>query len=181
MVHDVIPIIHHFFSYLQNPEDMWKLVRGVRALLKIAHAEPLAAHLDHTSTREDLDHQLHLKSDVEIAELVKDRVQTVYHPIIAIVYVDDVCFMGTKGSLLLNELKQKFMARWECRDLGETCTTVKHLGDYSIPICCHPCLKIKFPLIPISARSLYLISLLLLFLASQSFLLLPLRGDFAMV
>ena len=40
--------------------------------------------------------------------------------VIAIVYVDDVCFMGTKGSLLLNELKQKFMARWECRDLGET-------------------------------------------------------------
>jgi len=31
--------------------------------------------------------------------------------VIAIVYVNDVCFMGTKGSLLLNELKQKFMAR----------------------------------------------------------------------
>jgi len=31
--------------------------------------------------------------------------------VIAIVYVDDVCFMGTKGFLLLNELKQKFMAR----------------------------------------------------------------------
>jgi len=30
---------------------------------------------------------------------------------IAIVYVDDICFMSTKGSLLLNELKQKFMAR----------------------------------------------------------------------
>jgi len=28
--------------------------------------------------------------------------------------------MGTRGSLLLKELKQKFMARWECRDLGET-------------------------------------------------------------
>jgi len=40
--------------------------------------------------------------------------------VIAIVYVDDVCFMGTKGSLLLNELKQKFMVRWKCRDLGET-------------------------------------------------------------
>jgi len=40
--------------------------------------------------------------------------------VIAIVYVDDVCFMGTKGSLLLNELKQKFMARWECHDLGKT-------------------------------------------------------------
>ena len=40
--------------------------------------------------------------------------------VIAIVYVDDVCFIGTKGSLLLNKLKQKFMARQECRDLGET-------------------------------------------------------------
>ena len=39
---------------------------------------------------------------------------------IAIVYVDDIYFMGTKGSLLLNELKQKFMARWECCDLGKT-------------------------------------------------------------
>ena len=27
---------------------------------------------------------------------------------------------------------------------------MKHLRDYYIPICCHPCLKIKFPLIPIS-------------------------------
>ena len=40
--------------------------------------------------------------------------------VITIVYVDDVCFMGTKGSLLLNELKQKFMARQECCDLGKT-------------------------------------------------------------
>jgi len=31
--------------------------------------------------------------------------------VITIVYVDDVCFMGIKGSLLFNELKQKFMAR----------------------------------------------------------------------
>ena len=27
---------------------------------------------------------------------------------------------------------------------------MKHLGDYSIPICCHSCLEIKFPLIPIT-------------------------------
>jgi len=31
--------------------------------------------------------------------------------VIAIVYVDNVCFMNTKDFLLLNELKQKFMAR----------------------------------------------------------------------
>jgi len=47
--------------------------------------------------------------------------------VIAIVYIDDICFMGTKGSLLLNELKQKFMARWECCDLGET---TEFLGIY---------------------------------------------------
>jgi len=47
--------------------------------------------------------------------------------VIAIVYVNDICFMGTKGSLLLNELKQKFMARWECRDLSET---TEFLGMY---------------------------------------------------
>jgi len=40
--------------------------------------------------------------------------------VIAIVYINDVCFIGTKGFLLLNELKQKFMAKWECHDLGET-------------------------------------------------------------
>ena len=40
--------------------------------------------------------------------------------VITIVYVNDVCFIGTKGSLLLNELKQKFMARQKCHNLGET-------------------------------------------------------------
>jgi len=35
--------------------------------------------------------------------------------------------MGTRGSLLFKELKQKFMARWECCDLGET---TEFLGMY---------------------------------------------------
>jgi len=47
--------------------------------------------------------------------------------VIAIVYVNDVCFMSTKGSLLLNELKQKFMTRWECHDLAEA---TEFLGMY---------------------------------------------------
>ena len=47
--------------------------------------------------------------------------------IIAIVYINDVCFISTKGSLFLNELKQKFMARWECHDLSET---TEFLGIY---------------------------------------------------
>jgi len=31
--------------------------------------------------------------------------------IITIVYIDNVCFIVTRGSLFLKELKQKFMAR----------------------------------------------------------------------
>ena len=39
--------------------------------------------------------------------------------IVAIVYVDDVLFMGANKKSLL-ELKQRFMKIWECRDLGNT-------------------------------------------------------------
>ena len=39
--------------------------------------------------------------------------------IVAIVYVDDVLFMGANKKSLL-ELKQCFMKIWECRDLGNT-------------------------------------------------------------
>ena len=40
--------------------------------------------------------------------------------VIAIVYVNDVYFMSSKDSLLPLELKQKFMMKWKCHDLGET-------------------------------------------------------------
>ncbi|KAJ3563326.1 hypothetical protein NP233_g9011 [Leucocoprinus birnbaumii] len=90
----------YLVSYLKNPEDMWKLVRGVRALLAIAHTQPLAGYLDHASTKDELDHQLHLKSDAEIAELVKDRVETVYHP-------TTTCRMGPRedGGVVDSKLK----------------------------------------------------------------------------
>jgi hypothetical protein len=39
--------------------------------------------------------------------------------VIAIVYVDDVAFMGQRNSKLLNNLKQRFTQKWECRDLGQ--------------------------------------------------------------
>jgi Reverse transcriptase (RNA-dependent DNA polymerase) len=38
--------------------------------------------------------------------------------IIAIVYVDDVLFLGPKKKDLLH-MKEEFMKKWECRDLGE--------------------------------------------------------------
>jgi hypothetical protein len=38
--------------------------------------------------------------------------------VIAVVYVDDVGFLGQKNSQLLKQLKLKFSQRWECRDQG---------------------------------------------------------------
>jgi choline dehydrogenase len=49
-------------------------------LLKIAQTQPLSTVLDGDSKHKDLDHQLHLKSDEELIELIKERVETVYHP-----------------------------------------------------------------------------------------------------
>ena len=69
-----------WFSYLGSSDDTAKLLRGVRLLLKIAQTQPLSTVLDGDSQRKDLDHQLHLKSDEEIIELIKERVATVYHP-----------------------------------------------------------------------------------------------------
>ncbi|KAG5646983.1 hypothetical protein DXG03_001706 [Asterophora parasitica] len=67
-------------SYLKDPSDAAKLLRGVRLLLKIAQTEPLAAHLDQNFKRPDLDHEMHLKTDEEILEIIRERVETIYHP-----------------------------------------------------------------------------------------------------
>ena len=40
--------------------------------------------------------------------------------VIAIVYVNDVCFICSKDFLLLLEMKQIFMTKWKCCNLGET-------------------------------------------------------------
>ena len=40
--------------------------------------------------------------------------------VITIVYIDDICFIGSKYSLLLLKLRQKFMIKWECYDSEET-------------------------------------------------------------
>ncbi|KAJ7476147.1 hypothetical protein FB451DRAFT_1245968 [Mycena latifolia] len=67
-------------NYLQTPDDLEKLVRGFRLLLKIAHAPALDAFVDHSDTNPQLDHAAHRKTDEELRELVRERVETVYHP-----------------------------------------------------------------------------------------------------
>jgi len=67
-------------NYCQSQDDVNKLVRGIRLILQIAKTEPLAPLLDHTDTTPELDHQLHLKTDEELAQVVRERVETLYHP-----------------------------------------------------------------------------------------------------
>ncbi|KAK7032253.1 hypothetical protein VNI00_013211 [Paramarasmius palmivorus] len=67
-------------NYLQVPDDVEKLARGLRLCLKVARAEPLLPYMEHTYLEPDFDHATHLKSDEELRKLVVDRVETVYHP-----------------------------------------------------------------------------------------------------
>ncbi|ESK94009.1 putative gmc oxidoreductase [Moniliophthora roreri MCA 2997] len=66
--------------YLESQDDVEKLVRGGRFCLKVARTEPIASRIDHTDYGEGLDGQTHLKTDDELEEIVRDRVETLYHP-----------------------------------------------------------------------------------------------------
>ncbi|KAG6856908.1 hypothetical protein H0H87_012490, partial [Tephrocybe sp. NHM501043] len=66
--------------YLTEPEDLKKLVRGLRIILKLSKTEPLASRVDHTNKDPLLDHDLFNKSDEELADIVKARLSTLYHP-----------------------------------------------------------------------------------------------------
>ncbi|KAJ6507876.1 hypothetical protein C8R47DRAFT_1236603 [Mycena vitilis] len=67
-------------NYLQSPDDLEKLLRGFRLIAKIARAKALDAYLDHSDTNPELDHAAHLKTDDELRDLVRERVETIYHP-----------------------------------------------------------------------------------------------------
>ncbi|KAG1738217.1 hypothetical protein EDB19DRAFT_1895689 [Suillus lakei] len=78
-------------SYLETKHDVDVLVRGLRAAFKIAHTEPMSTSVtDVHSTHPELDHNLSDLSDAELADIVRDRVETLYHPI-------GTCAMGPGG------------------------------------------------------------------------------------
>lgn len=57
------------------------LVRAARLLSRIVYTEPLASIVDPAGDDEPLlNHSLDKMSDDEIAELIRDRVETLYHP-----------------------------------------------------------------------------------------------------
>ncbi|KAF5391701.1 hypothetical protein D9757_002551 [Collybiopsis confluens] len=77
-------------NYLKDSNDLEKLVRGVYICLRIARARAFEPYLDHDSSRADLDQGLIGKTHAELVELVRERVQTVYHP-------SSTCRMAPEG------------------------------------------------------------------------------------
>ncbi|KIK99600.1 GMC oxidoreductase [Paxillus rubicundulus Ve08.2h10] len=66
--------------YLSTQHDLDVLVRGIRGAFKIAHTYPLSTVTDICSTHSLLDHHFEQLSDQELGEIVRDRVETLYHP-----------------------------------------------------------------------------------------------------
>ncbi|KAK0479993.1 hypothetical protein IW261DRAFT_1551124 [Armillaria novae-zelandiae] len=66
--------------YLESEADVKKLVRGFKLCLKISETEPLAALLDQNCEDAELDHHQRIKNDAEIEEMIRSRVETLYHP-----------------------------------------------------------------------------------------------------
>ncbi|KAK7032251.1 hypothetical protein VNI00_013209 [Paramarasmius palmivorus] len=67
-------------KYLENQDDVEKLIRGGRFCLNLSQAEPIASRIDRNDFGKGLDGQTHLKTDNELEEIVRDRVETLYHP-----------------------------------------------------------------------------------------------------
>jgi choline dehydrogenase len=87
-------------SYLETKHDVDVLVRGIRAALKIAHTAPMTSITDvNASHHPELDHHFSKLSDAELADIVRDRVESVYHPI-------GTCSMGA-GGVVDSELRVK--------------------------------------------------------------------------
>ncbi|KAG1750886.1 hypothetical protein EDB19DRAFT_1893384 [Suillus lakei] len=87
-------------SYLETKHDVDVLVRGLRAALKIAHTAPMTSVTDvHAARHPELDHHFSSLSDAELADVVRDRVETVYHPV-------GTCSMGP-GGVVDSELRVK--------------------------------------------------------------------------
>ncbi|KAK0223305.1 hypothetical protein IW262DRAFT_1447302 [Armillaria fumosa] len=75
------PVIDpRLLRYFESEADVKKLVRGFKLCLKISETEPLAALLDQNCEDAELDHHQRTKNDAEIEEMIRSRVETLYHP-----------------------------------------------------------------------------------------------------
>ncbi|TFY64164.1 hypothetical protein EVJ58_g2814 [Rhodofomes roseus] len=70
-------------QYLSTKHDVQVLIRGARLLANILYQHPLADMLDPSGSSDTsglLNHDLASKSDAELEALIRDRVETIYHP-----------------------------------------------------------------------------------------------------
>ncbi|KAF8121755.1 hypothetical protein EV363DRAFT_1437076 [Boletus edulis] len=67
-------------NYLATQHDLDVLIRGVRGAYKIAHTAPMTNLTDVGSTHPLLDHHVDRLSDKELGEMIRDRVETLFHP-----------------------------------------------------------------------------------------------------
>ncbi|KDQ17549.1 hypothetical protein BOTBODRAFT_105670 [Botryobasidium botryosum FD-172 SS1] len=68
-------------NYFNTQHDLDVLVRGLRIMLEIVKTEPFASVIVHTDTHPDLDHGLDKLSDDELKDIIRRRVETVFHPV----------------------------------------------------------------------------------------------------
>jgi choline dehydrogenase len=66
-------------GYLRTENDMRMLVRGVRLALRVGAALARAGVVS-DAPEPGLDGDLHLRSDAEIVEVIRGRLETLYHP-----------------------------------------------------------------------------------------------------
>ncbi|KAG9315037.1 hypothetical protein JVU11DRAFT_4149 [Chiua virens] len=76
----LIPLPQRALSYLATRHDLDALVRGVRGAYKIAHTAPMTDITDVGCKHPLLDHHFDKLSDKELGEIIRDRVETLYHP-----------------------------------------------------------------------------------------------------
>ncbi|KAI0766730.1 hypothetical protein BC629DRAFT_1442561 [Irpex lacteus] len=67
--------------YLEDPNDMKTLIRGLRLIDATVKKEPLASRIDPSGDNyPDLEHDLSKKTDVELEQFVRDNLNTIFHP-----------------------------------------------------------------------------------------------------
>lgn len=66
--------------YLDTQHDVDVLVRALQLLGRLVRTNPLASVLRQSGTHPELDHRLHELSAEQLQKIVRDRVETLYHP-----------------------------------------------------------------------------------------------------
>ena len=68
--------------YLTTQHDVDILVKGIKALIRVTQAEPLASKVVDRNGDDDptLDHHLYKATAAEVEEFVRQRVDTLFHP-----------------------------------------------------------------------------------------------------